>query len=285
MVTANNREVLEETATRIEAFLRERGVSLSPEKTKITHISEGFDFLGQNIRKHVRSDGRLGKIQITPSLKSFQHIKDEVKRLSQRHRGASPAVLIEKLNPVLRGWANYHRHIPCAERFGQLDRFVWGRVYRWCKRRHPDKTGRWIVARYFLHGQSSEWRFTDPDSGVSLIKVAQLVKQQRHVKVRGAANPFDPEWEAYFEGRERKQALVLNPSHTAKVLRVQDGICPRCRQVIGYEEDLVLHHRDGDRRNFKIANVVYYHPNCYTDRTLDPIVKPNRRVRQGVCHA
>jgi len=285
IVTANNREVLEQLTPQIEAFLGERGVSLSPEKTKITHISEGFDFLGQNLRKHVRPNGRLGKLQITPSRASFQHIKEQVKRLSQRHRGATPKVLIEKLNPVLRGWANYHRHIICAETFGQLDSYVWGRLYRWCRRRHPDKTGRWIAERYFLQGQSSEWRFTDPDTGTSLIKVAQLVKQQRHVKIRAAANPFDPEWEAYFEGRDRKQALALSPARIAKVLRVQDGLCPKCRQVIEYDSDLVLHHRDGDRGNLRLANLVYYHTNCHTSGTLERIVKPIRRVLRGVCHA
>ena len=266
IITANNREVLDEMTPRIEAFLSERGVSLSKEKTKITHISEGFDFLGQNIRKHARPDGQLGKIQITPSNASFQRIKDKIKLLTKRHRGATPEALIEKLNPVLRGWANYHRHIICAETFGKLDSFVWGRLYRWCKRRHPDKTGRWIAKRYFLQGQSSEWRFADPNTGTRLIKVAEVVKQQRHLKIRNAANPFDPAWDAYFEDRDKKQVLALTPVLTAKVHHAQDGLCPGCRQMIQHDEDLVLHHRDGDRKNFKVANLVQYHPNCHAQR-------------------
>jgi RNA-directed DNA polymerase len=263
IITANNREVLEQLTPRIEAFLDKRGVSLSKEKTKITHISEGFDFLGQNLRKHVRPNGQLGKLQITPSKASFQRIKDKVKFLTKRYRGATPEGLIEKLNPVLRGWANYHRHIICAETFGKLDSHVWGRLYRWCKRRHPDKTGRWIAERYFLQGQSSGWRFTDPVTGTSLIKVAELVKQQRHIKIRSAANPFDPEWDMYFENRDKKQVLALTANLMAKVHRVQDGICPACAQVIQYDEELVLHHRDGKHKNFKLANLVFYHPNCH----------------------
>jgi RNA-directed DNA polymerase len=184
IITANNREVLEQLTPQIEAFLDERGVSLSQEKTKITHISEGFDFLGQNLRKHIHANGQLGKIQITPSKASFQLIKDKVKYLTKRYRGATPEGLIEKLNPVLRGWANYHRHILCAETFSKVDNFVWGRVYRWCKRRHPDKTGRWIAQRYFLGEQRKGWRFTDPDTGTSLIKIGEMVKRQRHIKSR-----------------------------------------------------------------------------------------------------
>jgi RNA-directed DNA polymerase len=263
IITANNREVLEQLTPHIEAFLKQRGVSLSKEKTKITHISEGFDFLGQNIRKHIRTNGQLGKIQITPSKKSFQNIKDKVKALTRRYRGATPAELIDKLNPVLRGWANYHRHIICGKTFAQLDNFVWGRVYRWCKRRHPDKRGRWIANRYFLREERKGWHFSDPDSGVSLIKLTETVKQQRHIKIRAAANPFDPEWDTYFENRDKKQVQAATAGLRAKVHRVQDGICPVCGQVIQYDEDLVLHHRDGDSKNFMLANLVFYHPNCH----------------------
>lgn len=285
IITANNREVLEQMTPQIKAFLNERGVSLSEEKTKITHISEGFDFLGQNIRKHHRTNGSLGKIQITPSKASFQNVKDKVKRLTKRHRGATPAELIDKLNPVLRGWANYHRHIVCAETFGKLDNYVWGRLYRWCKRRHPDKTGRWIAERYFLHGGTHKWRFTDPGTGASLIKVAEVVKHKRHIKIRSAANPFDPEWDAYFEDRDRKQVFTLTAAFTAKVYMVQDGICPRCRQLIQHEEETVLYHRDGDRKNFKLANLVYYHPNCHPDRYNGPDSETLSSRPLGVCHA
>ena len=285
IVTANNREVLVELSARIEAFLQTRGVSLSQEKTTITHISEGFDFLGQNIRKHFRADGRLGKLQITPSKKSFRNIKDKVRALTKSHRGARPAELIDTLSPVLRGWANYHHHAICGETFDQLDSYVWGRVYRWCKRRHPDKTGRWIADRYFLHGQSSEWRFTDPDTGTRLIKVAQVVKHKRHLKIRAAANPFDPQWDAYFEARDKKQLYALSPSLLSKVLLRQDCICPGCQQTMQLDEEIVLHHRDGDVENFKLANVVFYHPTCHAQCHQGADSKTTSSRLSGVSHA
>ena len=262
IITANNREVLENLTPGIEAFLSERGVSLSEEKTKITPLSEGFNFLGQTVRKHKRRNGKVGKLQITPSKASFQAIKSKIRTLCKSHKGVTPKELINKLNPVLRGWANYHRHVICGETFNQVDNFVWGQVYRWCKRRHPDKTGRWVADRYFLSNNRKGWLFTDPNTGISLIKIGELVKQQRHVKIKGAANPFDPEWDEYFENRDKKQVPAVTAGLMAKVHRVQNGVCPVCEQVIQYDEELVLHHRDGKRNNFKLANLVFYHPNC-----------------------
>ena len=129
IVTANTRQVLEETILpRINAFLAERGVRLSTEKTVMTPITDGLDFLGQTLRKHARRKGKPAKLQITPSKGSFQSIKTKVKALCQQAIGATPARLIESLNPVLRGWANYHRHVICTETFATLDSFVWRRL-------------------------------------------------------------------------------------------------------------------------------------------------------------
>jgi RNA-directed DNA polymerase len=285
VITANNPAVLQEIGEKVEAFLAERGVSLSKEKTKLTHISEGFDFLGQNIRKHYRKDGQLGKIQITPSAKSFRNIKDKVKLLIKRHQGARPKALIEKLNPVLRGWANYHRHILCAKTLAALDSYTWRRLYRWCKKRHPDKTGQWIAKRYFLNGKSRSWRFRDPDTGESLIRVTELVKRTPHIKIRGAANPFDPQWDDYFESRNRKEIRAMTPAYTAKVLMVQDGICPWCWQMIDPDEDIRLHHRDGDRKNYQLANVVFYHTDCHPSERKEPDSQTASSRHNGVCHA
>ena len=264
IVTANARQVLEETILpRITAFLAERGVRLSTEKTVITPITDGFDFLGQTLRKHERLNGKPAKLQITPSKGSFQGIKTKVKALCQQAVGATPARLIESLNPVLRGWANYHRHVICTETFAKLDSFVWRRVYRWAKHRHPEKTGRWITQRYFPHQRGESWRFTDPTSGKQLIRVQEVVKPQRHIKIKGDANPFDPQWEAYFQHRDRQLALRTTSAFRAQLLNQQKGLCPNCRQVIQSEENLELHHRDGHHQNNRRANLVLLHPNCH----------------------
>ena len=286
IATANNREVIEETIIpRINAFLAARGVVLSAEKTTITHIAQGFDFLGQTIRKFERPK-KPAKLQVTPSKASLQALKAKVKALCQRFAGHTPAQLIDTLAPVLRGWANYHRHVICAETFAKLDNYVWQQVYRWARDRHPHKTGRWIAARYFPHGPGQAWRFTDPATGKTLIRVQEAVKQQRHVKVKANANPFDPEWEAYFQHRDKQLARASTTAFKGKVLGQQQGICPGCRQVIQYAEPLELHHRDGHHQNNRLANLVVLHPNCHRQvhSAPDNQTVPSRPLR-GVGHA
>ena len=264
IVTANSREVLEKIVLpRINAFLEERGVRLSAEKTVITHIHQGFDFLGQTIRKHPRSKGRPAKLQITPSKASFQAIKARVKQLCRQGLGDTPEQLIDTLNPVLRGWANYHRYAICSQTFRQLDSFVWRRVYRWAKHRHPDKTGRWVAQRYFPHQPGESWRLTDPKTGKQLIRVSEAVKPQRYVKIKAHANPFAPEWVGYFQDRDRQLSLRASSPFRAKVLCRQQGRCPQCRQMIECEQEIELHHLDGNPRNNRIANLVFLHSNCH----------------------
>jgi RNA-directed DNA polymerase len=287
IVTANSRQVLEETILpRITAFLAERGVRLSTEKTVMTSIIDGFDFLGQTLRKHARRNGTPAKLQITPSKGSCQGIKTQVKALCKQAVGATPARLIERLNPVLRGWANYHRHILCAETFAKLDSFVWRRLYRWAKQRHPDKTGRWITNRYFPHQAGESWRFTDPTSGLQIIRVQEAVTPQRHIKIKGDANPFDPQWEAYFQHHDRQRALRTTSVFRAKILNQQTGLCPICRQVIQSEEHLELHHRDGNHQNNRRANLVFLHPNCHRQVHYAPeSTTASTRPARGVGHA
>jgi hypothetical protein len=106
-----------------------------------------------------------------------------------RKRSSTPSTLAS------RGWANYHRPGICSETFARLDRFVWRRLYRWAKPRHPDKSGRGNAERYFPHQPGEAWRFTDPLTGKPVIRVQEAVKPQRYLKVKGEANPFDPVWE------------------------------------------------------------------------------------------
>src|SRR5262245_6044671 len=239
LVTANSRQGLEEVILpRIAAFLAERGVRLSTEKTVITLLAQGYDFLWQTVRKRERPDGKRARLQITPSTASFQALKAKVRTLCRQARGATPEQLIDTLSPVLRGWANYHRYVLCGETFAKLDNFVWRRVYRWAKRRHSDKTGRWITDRYFPHRKGDSWRFTDPVTGKQLLQVREAVKVQRYLKVKGEANPFDPAWAAYLQDRDRQLALRASSPFRARILRPQDGRCPGCRQVMQVEEEV-----------------------------------------------
>ncbi len=162
----------------------------------------------------------------------------------------------------VRGWANYHRHVICGETFSKLDSFVWFRLFRWGKRRHPNKSRKWIASRYFGEQDGRQWIFKDKASGKTLIKVSQAIKQQRHIKVKGEADPFDIEWQEYFQHREIKLKMRSVNSYIGKALKRQNGQCPICRQVLEVEEDHLLLHLDGDETNNRMLNVVLLHSNC-----------------------
>jgi RNA-directed DNA polymerase len=222
------------------------------------------------VRKRERSDGKRAKLQITPSMASFQALKDKVRTLGKQARGATPEQLIDTLSPVLRGWANYHRYVLCGETFAQLDTFVWRRVSRGAKRRHADQTGRWIIDRYFPHGKGEPWRFTDPATGKHLLRVREVVNPQRSLKIKGEANPFDPAWETYFQDRDRKLALQASSPFRATILRQQHGLCPGGRQVLQVEEDVERPHRDGNHQHNQWGHLVLLPPPCHRQEHYAP---------------
>lgn len=263
IVTAKNRWVLEnEVIPRINAFLAPGGVRLSETKTRITHISEGFDFLGQTIRKYRHTDGVPGKIQIEPSKSSVASIKQKVIGIFHESGQLTQAELISRLNPVLRGWANYHRHIICGKTYAEIDSFMWFRIMRWGKRRHPSKTALWLARTYFCQGKDSAWIFKDKVSGKTLIRLTQEIETFRHIKIRASANPFDVEWNEYFLIREQSLKLKASGHYRGKLLKQQNGLCPYCQQLIRLEEKSCLHYTDGDSNNRDMNNVLILHKSC-----------------------
>jgi RNA-directed DNA polymerase len=211
IVTGSSREVLErEVKPLLEAFLNERGLILSPEKTAVTHLSKGFDFLGQNIRRYPN-----GKLLIKPSKKNIRTFLRKVREIVRRNCGAPAAVLIGQLNPVIRGWANYHRHVVAKRIFSRVDHVIFRLIWRWARRRHPRKGARWVKRRYFDRvGARDWWFFADTQTRDGRTVRLRLVHAtatpiRRHIKVRCEANPYDPADYEYFELRSRKGPPLL----------------------------------------------------------------------------
>ncbi len=195
IVTADSKEFLEEKIKPvIEDFLQCRGLSLSTEKTRIVNINEGFDFLGQNVRKY------KGKLLIKPSKKSMQSCKDKIVNIVNKNHGAPQALLIRQLNPVIYGWGNYHKHAVAKHSFKLLDNFIFGRLWSWATRRHSRQSAAWVKQRYFHVVDKVQWKFYCKKTLVTL-KQAQAIPIRRHTKIKGAANPYDPAWFTYFEKR------------------------------------------------------------------------------------
>jgi RNA-directed DNA polymerase len=207
IVTGASREVLEQQVKpAVEEFLAVRGLQLAPEKTSITHITQGFDFLGQNVRKYGN------KLLIKPARKSVKALMDKVSEVLAKNKAATQAQVIVLLNPILRGWAMYHRHVVAAATFSQIDHLVWTKLWRWAKRRHPQKNAQWIKARYFQRQGLRDWVFAclapsgEQAQEFELFR-ASTVPIKRHTKVRSDANPFDPAWTEYFQRRSHASSL------------------------------------------------------------------------------
>ena len=208
VVTAQSRETLEEIKVLITEFLAQRGLALSEEKTLITHISEGFDFLGFNIKKY-----KNGKLLIKPSQKSQNKITEKLHQVIFSNKSATQCLLIELLNPVITGWGNYFRHAVSKEVFAKIDHILVQQLKRWAFRRHSNKSRKWVIEKYFKVENNRKWVFKDSfewEGKQKDFKLKKLVDIPiiRHVKIKKDANPFDTQWNTYFENRSRKATAV-----------------------------------------------------------------------------
>ena len=269
VITGKTKELLEtEVKPLVERFLQERGLELSPAKTVITHVKTGFDFLGQNVRIYPN-----GKLLIKPSKKNIKTFLAGIREAIKAAIGRSAADLINELNPKIRGWSNYHRHVVSKRIFQHVDWVIFNCLWRWARRRHPKKSGRWIKQKYFAQRQDRDWTFfgeTCDDEGQSSkvwLQLASSIPIQRHVKVKGEANPYDPAYEAYFDLRE--QAHMLETFRGTRTLRFlwleQRGLCIVCKEKITRITGWRLHHcvslvRGGSKR---ADNRVLLHPECH----------------------
>jgi RNA-directed DNA polymerase len=268
VITGYSKEFLEnEVKPVVENFLAERGLQLSQEKTKITHIAEGFDFLGQNVRKY------NGKLLIKPAAKNVKAFLDKVRGHIKVNSSVNQEILIRLLNPVIRGWANYHRGIVAKETFARVDSIIWKSLWRWSRRRHPKKSRQWIAERYFRTVGGRNWVFAcdtrnrkGEDVPLLLFRAAD-VRIVRHIKVRADANPFDPLQDDYF-AKLKRSAMVRRLEDRKFLLNLwkrQDGVCPGCGQLITDSDKWHVHHvvRRIDGGSGKLDNLEMLHPNCH----------------------
>jgi RNA-directed DNA polymerase len=202
IVTGKSKEILQEKVKpAIRSFLSQRGLNLSGEKTRITRIEDGFDFLGQHLRKYG------DKFLVTPSKNSVKGIVSKTGKIIKSHLGSTTAEMLRVLNPVIRGWANYHRYACSKKTFNYADYCIFKNLWMWAKRRHPNKKAHWIRNRYFRTIGNREWGFfatqktEGGEANVMDLLYMSTVKIVRHTKIRGNANPYDSRWQKYFSKR------------------------------------------------------------------------------------
>ena len=244
IVTARDRKSLEVAQTLIQEWMSKRGLELSAEKTVITSMEDGFEFLGFNSQHY---DGKLLIKPFQNKVLAFcKRLGEEIKNLS----GVEQEVLIKKLNPILRGFANYYKGVVSKETFSYISYRLWQYLWRWAKRRHPNKNTKWVRKRYFKTIKGVKWVFacTTSDRGV---KDKELILYQiastsivRHIKVKGDASPDDPSLKEYWEKRHQKLGKTRFDKGTKlyTIAENQNWKCPECGEPLLNGEEIETHH-------------------------------------------
>jgi RNA-directed DNA polymerase len=268
VITGRSRELLEqEVRPLVEQFLKERGLELSAEKTRITHVADGFDFLGQNVR-------RFGRMVLhRPARKNVAAFMGKVRDIINGSGHRSAAQLIAELNPRIRGWARYHRHAASKRTFDRVDRALFQRLWRWARRRHRHKSARWVKNKYFRsHGNYASvfqdtYRDKEGQRQPIYLALAGQTRIRRHIQIRGSANPFDPSWEPYFEERVTRQLTESRTGQgkTRYLWLEQNGRCPVCGEALTPERGWQHHHINWRvyGGSDTIDNLLLLHPNCH----------------------
>ena len=243
VVTGSSQELLETMVKPwVAEFLRERGLVLSAEKTQVVHIEQGFDFLGWNFRKYGE------KMLIKPSQKNVKAFYGKIKEIIGTSLSVPTQTLIHRLNPLLRGWAAYHKGVVAKAAFSKLDHLIYWRLMRWGLRRHPRKSVKWVLEHYWKR-PLGRWDFMSSSNecdqtldSLALIKLADT-PIVRHTKIRGAYNPFDKEWLVYGEQlREKRMSQVIRDAQRLRLWMSQTGDCALCKVPIDDLEDCDDHH-------------------------------------------
>jgi RNA-directed DNA polymerase len=244
IVTARDKYSLETAQDLIQAWMSERGLELSSEKTLITSVEDGFDFLGFNSRHYD------GKLLIKPSKKKVLAFCKRIGKEIRNLNGAKQEAVIKKLNPILRGFANYYKGVVSKETFGYISHRVWQYLWRWAKRRHPNKNAKWVKNRYFKTIKGNKWTFACTTSDrkgkekeTVLFQIAYTTIE-RHTKVKGESSPDDPSLREYWDKRHQKhgKSRFEKGSKLYDIAENQDWKCPRCGEPLFNGEEIDTHH-------------------------------------------
>jgi RNA-directed DNA polymerase len=224
----------------LTVWLAERGLKLSQEKTRVVHLTEGFDFLGFSVRHYpAPTTSRTGyKLLIKPSKDSVQRIRTELRQEWQRLRGHPTIDVVKTLNPIIRGQANYFRVAVASETFRSLDNWMFLRAFRWVRQKHSAKPLHWRHAKYWgrLTQRGDRWVFGDKQTGTFLWKYSWF-PIERHVLVKGRSSKDDPDLAGYWAARDRAKASSLKPSERTTA-RAQNGLCDVCGESLINGEEL-----------------------------------------------
>jgi RNA-directed DNA polymerase len=252
----------------LREWLAQRGLTLSAEKTRIVHLTEGFDFLGFTIRQYpVRRTATGYKLLITPSAQSVRTLREHLREEWVKMRGTNVQAVLIRMNPIIRGWANYFRIGVASRTFHSLDRLMYSRTYRYVAYTHPRKSWKWRKTRYWGKlntTRNDQWVFRDKATGRYLLKFAWF-PIERHRLVKGLSSPDDARLRAYWASRRQAQANSLTVQ-AQRIAHRQGYVCAVCKGELFNGEELHLDHviprtqgGTNDDRNLRLVHFYCHH--------------------------
>jgi RNA-directed DNA polymerase len=244
VVTAREKESLERVLIQIKQWLSKRGLEISTEKTRIVNIEDGFNFLGFNLRHY------NGKLLIKPQKEKVLAFCKEVGKTIMNMKARTQEEVIDKINPMLRGFANYYRGVVSKETFSYIRYRVKIYLWRWAVRRHPNKSKTWVQRKYYGKFQGDNWTFMCSGTGrkgkekLHILYNISSTPIVRHIKVKGNSNPDDPSLRKYWENRNNKHGKIYwaSGSKYELIAKEQNWKCPACREHLFNGEEIETHH-------------------------------------------
>jgi len=266
-----DKEVIIDSKRIIQEWLLQMGLELSESKTKITHSSEGFDYLGFNIKqyqtkfdhfmdrkKSTKRKAREFKLLIKPSKKAIKKHNQAIKDVLRSSKASTQDTVIKRLTPIIRGWANYYSHQISKKTFSNQDYQMWLKLWSWSKRRHGNKSKSWIAKKYFRTVGKKKWCFATKTNILANHSDTKIV---RHVMVRTGKSYYDGD-EIYWAKRLSKGYGNISPSK-AKLLKKQDGKCNYCDSQFRDSDIMETHHiiekKNGGRDEYKNFSLIHKH--------------------------
>ncbi|MBE9058736.1 group II intron reverse transcriptase/maturase [Sphaerospermopsis sp. LEGE 08334] len=269
----------------ISEWLNGMGLELKPSKTKLVHTLEqyqqeqpGFDFLGFTIKQYPVGKYQSGKSSnceklgfktiITPSKEKLKIHYDRIAEVISAHKAVSQVALIKHLNPIIRGWANYYGTVVSKVAYTDLDHLVCQRLLTWAKRRHPRKSVKWIVSKYWHTIGGDNWVFATKEECKNSLRLLNHADTPivRHVKVKGESSPYDGNL-IYWSTRLGKSPEM--PIRVANLLKQQKGKCAYCglyfRESDVLEVDHIIPKSQGGKDEYK--NLQLLHRHCHDTKT------------------
>ena len=272
----------------ISEWLKGVGLELKPSKTRLTHTlnkygeeNPGFDFLGFTVRQFPVGKNQSGKntdgtplgfkTLIKPSKKKLKTHAESIRSVIKTHKAAPQEALISRLNPIIRGWANYYSTVVSKEIYSGMDRLTYQQLRAWANRRHPNKNRGWVANKYWQNIKNDQWVFANRGEGKR--KKIRLRKHSetpivRHEKVQAERSPYDGDW-IYWSTRMGMHPEVA--TRVATLLKKQKGICAHCGLFFKDGDLLEIDHKTPRKRGGKDTkeNLQLLHRHCHDTKTAN----------------